>query len=80
MYPLLGDDDRENMTRIWQMVMPADAFAGAVQLVRCRPSATIASELYRRIPDLAACTAARPVAERTERDGKRRPSSGPSNR
>ena len=28
MFPLLGDDDRENMTRIWQMVMPADAFAG----------------------------------------------------
>jgi hypothetical protein len=27
MFPLLGDDDRENMTRIWQMVMPAPAFA-----------------------------------------------------
>ncbi len=23
MFPLLGTDDRENMTRIWQMVMPA---------------------------------------------------------
>ena len=33
MYPLLGHDDRENMTRIWQMVMPADAFPGAAQLV-----------------------------------------------
>ena len=33
MFPLLGIDDRENMTRIWQMVMPADAFAGATALV-----------------------------------------------
>ena len=33
MYPLLGDDDRENMTRIWQMVMPPQAFGGAMQLV-----------------------------------------------
>jgi membrane peptidoglycan carboxypeptidase len=32
MFPLLGHDDRENMTRIWQMVMPADAFAGATAL------------------------------------------------
>jgi hypothetical protein len=22
MFPLMGHDDRENMTRIWQMVMP----------------------------------------------------------
>src|SRR3954462_9827960 len=33
MFPLMGDDDRENMTRIWQMVMPADAFAGALRLL-----------------------------------------------
>ena len=25
MFPLIGNDDRENMTRIWQMVMPAPA-------------------------------------------------------
>jgi hemerythrin-like domain-containing protein len=34
LYPLMGNDDRENMTRIWQMVMPPDAFAGAIQLVQ----------------------------------------------
>ncbi len=28
MFPLLGDDDRENMTRIWQMVMPAPVIRG----------------------------------------------------
>ena len=33
MFPLLGDDDRENMTRIWQMVMPPQVFGGAIQLV-----------------------------------------------
>ncbi len=53
MYPLLGDDDRENMTRIWQMVMPADAFAGAVQLVHQAIGDEFV-ELRQRIPDLAA--------------------------
>jgi hypothetical protein len=53
MYPLLGDDDRENMTRIWQMLMPADAFTGAVQLVH-QAIGDDFSELHRRIPDLAA--------------------------
>ncbi|MFC2031648.1 hypothetical protein ACFLWA_13090 [Chloroflexota bacterium] len=33
MFPLMGDDDRENMTRIWQMVMPPPAFEGAKQLI-----------------------------------------------
>jgi len=51
MYPLLGHDDRENMTRIWQHVMPADAFAGAVQLVHQAIGDDFA-ELARRIPDL----------------------------
>jgi hypothetical protein len=41
------------MTRIWQMVMPADAFAGAVQLVH-QAIGDDFSELHRRIPDLAA--------------------------
>lgn len=53
MYPLLGEDDRENMTRIWQMVMPADAFGGAIQLVHNAIGDEFA-ELSRRIPDLAA--------------------------
>ena len=53
MFPLMGHDDRENMTRIWQQVMPPEAFAGATQLV----AASIGddwSELARRIPELAA--------------------------
>ena len=52
MFPLMGHDDRENMTRIWQNVMPAEAFAGATQLV----AAAIGdgwTELSRRIPELA---------------------------
>ena len=53
MYPLLGEDDRENMTRIWQMVMPADAFGEAIQLVHNAIGDEFA-ELSRRIPDLAA--------------------------
>ncbi len=52
MYPLLGDDDRENMTRVWQQVMPADAFTGAVQLVHQAIGGDFA-ELARRIPGLA---------------------------
>ena len=53
MFPLLGDDDRENMTRIWQMVMPAEVFGGAIQLVRQAIGDGFA-ELNRRIPELAA--------------------------
>ena len=34
MFPLIGHDDRENMTRIWQMVMPAPVFAGVKQLIQ----------------------------------------------
>ena len=52
MFPLLGNDDRENMTRIWQMVMPADAFAGATALVEQAIGDEYA-ELARRIPQLA---------------------------
>ena len=52
MFPLMGNDDRENMTRIWQMVMPADAFAGATQLVE-KAIGDDWSELARRIPELA---------------------------
>jgi hypothetical protein len=52
MFPLLGDDDRENMTRIWQMVMPADAFAGATALVE-QAIGDEWAELARRIPELA---------------------------
>jgi hypothetical protein len=53
MFPLMGHDDRENMTRIWQNVMPPEVFAGATRLV----AASIGdewSELMRRIPEPAA--------------------------
>ena len=52
MFPLMGHDDRENMTRIWQNVMPRDAFEGAIQLVR-RAIGPEFTELARRIPTLA---------------------------
>ena len=52
MFPLMGHDDRENMTRIWQMVMPADAFAGATALVE-QAIGDEWAELQRRIPELA---------------------------
>jgi hypothetical protein len=52
MFPLLGHDDRENMTRIWQMVMPAPAFAGASQLIHKAIGDDGWTELMRRIPTL----------------------------
>ena len=51
LFPLLGPDDRENMTRIWQMVMPADAFAGVTPLIR-KSVGDEWAELTRRIPEL----------------------------
>ena len=51
MFPLLGDDDRENMTRIWQKVMPPEAFAGATTLVE-QAIGDEWAELARRIPEL----------------------------
>jgi hypothetical protein len=52
LFPLLGDDDRENMTRIWQMVMPAPGFAMVKQLIQQTVGDDWA-ELTRRIPTLA---------------------------
>ena len=51
MFPLLGHDDRENMTRIWQMVMPAPAFAGVKELIK-KAIGSDWAELTRRIPTL----------------------------
>jgi hypothetical protein len=51
MYPLIGDDDRENMTRIWQTVMPPEVFVGATALIRQALGHDVA-ELERRIPEL----------------------------
>ena len=53
MFPLIGDDDRENMLRIQQMVLPPDVFAGVAQLVRQAVGDDWA-ELTRRIPELPA--------------------------
>jgi hypothetical protein len=52
LFPLLGDDERENMTRIWQMVMPPPVFAGAAQLIH-QAIGDDWAELTRRIPTLA---------------------------
>ncbi len=53
MFPLLGDQDRENMTRVWQMVMPPKVFVGAMQLVR-QAVGVGWTDLNWRIPELAA--------------------------
>jgi hypothetical protein len=52
LYRLLGDDDRENLTRIWQMLMPPPVFAQVSQLIRGAIGGEWA-ELTRRIPTLA---------------------------
>ena len=51
MFPLMGHDDQENMTRIWQMVMPEPAFAGAKGLIE-KAVGDDWAELIRRIPEL----------------------------
>jgi hemerythrin superfamily protein len=51
MFPLMDHDDRENMTRIWQMVMPAPAFNNAKQLIQ-EVIGNDWMELTRRIPGL----------------------------
>jgi hypothetical protein len=51
MFPLIGQDDRTNMTRIWQMVMPAPVFEHARQDIQ-KAIGTDYEELARRIPTL----------------------------
>ena len=51
MFPLMGHDDRENMTRIWQMAMPEPAFEGAKGLIEKAIGGDWA-ELTKRIPAL----------------------------
>ena len=53
LFPLIGDDDRENMLRIFQMVMPPEAFAGVSKLARQAVGDDWA-ELTRRMPELPA--------------------------
>ncbi len=52
MFPLLGHDDRENMTRVWQMLMPAEVFAGVKQLIQ-KAVGDDWAELTQRIPELS---------------------------
>lgn len=51
-FPLIGNDDRENMTRIFRMVMPSPVFAGVKELIRKAVGGSDWAELKRRIPDL----------------------------
>jgi hypothetical protein len=53
MFPLIGQDDRENITRIWQMVMPAPAIAEATELIKKAVGSDWA-EITQRIPTLYA--------------------------
>jgi hypothetical protein len=53
LFPLIGDDDRENMLRIFQMVLPPEAFAGVSKLAK-QAVGDGWVELTRRIPDLPA--------------------------
>jgi hypothetical protein len=53
LFPLLGPDDRANVARDWQMRMPAEAFAGAMQIVR-KAVGDDWAELTRRVPEPAA--------------------------
>lgn len=52
LFPLLGHDDRENMTRIWLTVMPSPGFEMVKPLIR-KAIGNDWAELTRRIPTLA---------------------------
>jgi len=51
-YPLLGDDDRENCTRALLVLMPWEVFAPSIPLIRQATGDGLA-ELTRRMPELA---------------------------
>ena len=51
LFPLIGPDDRENMTRFWQMMMPPSVFGQVKQLIQMAIGNDWA-ELKRRIPTL----------------------------
>lgn len=53
LFPLIGHDDRENMTRILQTSLPAPAFAGVRGLIKGAIGDDWV-ELTRRIPTLEA--------------------------
>ena len=51
LFPLLGPQDRENMTLIFRQVLPPPVFAGATQLIKAAIGDEW-TELTRRVPDL----------------------------
>lgn len=51
LYPLLGTDDRENMTRIWLQAFPPQVFAEMAKAIKAAIGNDWA-ELTRRIPEL----------------------------
>ena len=53
LFPLIGDDDHENMLRIFQMVLPPEAFAGVSQVAQQAVGGDWA-ELTQRMPELSA--------------------------
>ena len=53
LFPLIGDDDRENMLRIFQMVLPPEAFTGVSQLAK-QAVGDDWTELTQRMPELSA--------------------------
>jgi hemerythrin-like domain-containing protein len=51
LYPQIGIEDRVNMTRIWQIMMPVPVFAGVKELIR-KSIGSDWAELSRNIPTL----------------------------
>jgi hypothetical protein len=51
LFLLIGPNDRENMMRIWQQVLPAPVFTGVTQLVKAAIGDDW-TELTRRMPEL----------------------------
>jgi hypothetical protein len=51
LYPLMGDTDRENMTRIWQIALPKPVFGMVITLIK-KVVGDDWAELTRRIPEL----------------------------
>ena len=51
LFPLIGPDDRENMTRIWQQALPKPVFAKVTNLIQTAIGNDW-TELTRRIPEL----------------------------
>ncbi len=62
-FMLMGNDDRENLLRVWQKVMSVTDFAAVRDLVR-NAVGNDWSELTRRIPDLGRTSSVRMSTER----------------